>query len=463
MTIFKRKNGKLIRYAGNSNKISLPVGSIFASAIPLTDARVHLLDGSSILQNGVYTTFTNLIKVLADAGNSITCTIDEYAVDVALTGNCGKFVINDTNTILSNTNYNKIQNAIVYEGYRLNSTNGLPASSGSNVVFIPAKKGEILKIYRANSPSGNTYIYETTTHGVGYSGIFTANTYSQTQYYEVLTDCKYVAVNVNTSDFASMTVYNANGEIVVNPNSIKLPTVTTFIQGLSSITNIGSSLSAGLPNITGTDRGIASQAFGLSGAFYEAAMSGTGTYYQDASTDTSYTRTGFDASRSNSIYGNSATVQPNATRYPYYIVLASGYKSSQVVDVDNVVNELNNVISELNNVKDEHKIEILWEGAIQGGTTINVDFTGYKYAILTVTLYNNVRTHFIVNTNITYRQYGIVHATKTTDNGMCILQCEAVCYADKRLLFDTAYYITNGGTVISNNNNFRLISITGVK
>lgn len=210
---------------------AMPVGSIFVSAIPLTDARVHILDGSTISQTGIYETFANLIKALVSAGNPISCSQSQFNTDVTATGNCGKFVIDDTS------------------------------------------------------------------------------------------------------------------------GTIRLPKITTFIQGLSDITNIGSSLQAGLPNITGTDRGIASQSFGLSGAFYEKAMSGTGTTYQNSSTDTSYTRTAFDASRSSSIYGKSNTVQPNATQYPYYIVLASGYKSSQVVDIDNIMNEVDSKIASQVNEK----------------------------------------------------------------------------------------------------------------
>ena len=214
-------NGKLVKVAGGTEGFSLPIGSIFSSAIPLNDASVHLLDGSLISQTGLYKTFADLIKSLVADGHNISCSETEFNNNVSATGNCGKFVINNT------------------------------------------------------------------------------------------------------------------------AGTIRLPKITTFIQGLSNITNIGSSLSAGLPNITGTDRAIASQSFGLSGAFYEKALSGTGAFYQDVSTDTSYTRTAFDASRSNSIYGNSTTVQPPATQYPYYIVLAVGYKPSQIVEMDNIVSDVN--------------------------------------------------------------------------------------------------------------------------
>ena len=74
----------------------MPVGSIFASAIPITDARVHLLDGSIISQTGVYETFTNLIKALDASGQPITCTQTEFDADVSTYGQCGKFVIDNT-------------------------------------------------------------------------------------------------------------------------------------------------------------------------------------------------------------------------------------------------------------------------------------------------------------------------------------------------------------------------------
>lgn len=192
----------------------MPVGSIFASAIPQEDARVRLLDGSTISQTGVYETFANLIKALDSAGQPITCTQDEFNADVSKTGNCGKFVID-----------------------------------------------------------------------------------------------------------------NENG-------TIRLPKITTFIQGLSDITNIGKSLEAGLPSITHTH------------PQYITANSGSYMGRQDYTSDRSssdiypHVNTGTNSAVS-SIYGKSNTVQPNATQYPYYIVLASGYKSSQVVDIDNVMDEVN--------------------------------------------------------------------------------------------------------------------------
>jgi hypothetical protein len=222
----------------------MPVGSIFMSAIPQTDARVHLLDGSTISQTGVYETFSNLIKALVSAGNNIVYEDDEnstaeqkFNADVSLTGNCGKFIIDDKN------------------------------------------------------------------------------------------------------------------------GTIRLPKITTFIQGLTDISNIGSSLSAGLPNITGIinkDRlGIgADWTIGQSGCFTFEKGDGNACNYDSSNKNM---RIRFNANNGATVQGiyrdDVTTVQPNATQYPYYIVLASGYKSNEVVDIDNVVSDINKNAGDIAGIK----------------------------------------------------------------------------------------------------------------
>lgn len=95
-SIANLENNKLDR----NEVVSLPVGSIFASAIPQIDARVHLLDGSTISQTGLYKTFADLIKSLVADGKLTTYTQSQFDSDVATYGQCGKFVIdNDAGTI----------------------------------------------------------------------------------------------------------------------------------------------------------------------------------------------------------------------------------------------------------------------------------------------------------------------------------------------------------------------------
>ena len=83
------------------------------------------------------------------------------------------------------------------------------------------------------------------------------------------------------------------------------------LQGADSTHSADSTIEAGLPNITGTFTSGAYGDGGFSGAFYNNNTVG------DHLDGGCYGRinSGFDASRSNSIYGSSGTVQP-----PAYVV-----------------------------------------------------------------------------------------------------------------------------------------------
>lgn len=179
----------------------MPVGSIFASAIPQTDARVHLLDGSTILQTGVYETFSNLIKALVSAGQPISCTQSQFDTDVSTYGQCGKFVIDDT--------AGTIRLPLI--------TEFIASNNGGQEIGIAQ-----LDMFKSHAHSG---------------------------------------------------VRRANADIG---------------GGQSTATSSGSGDSQYITDYTGGEE-----------------------------------------------------TRPKNIRYPYYIVLASGYKSSQVVDVDNIMNEVN--------------------------------------------------------------------------------------------------------------------------
>lgn len=84
------------------------------------------------------------------------------------------------------------------------------------------------------------------------------------------------------------------------------------LQGVDTGQTVGTNISAGLPNITGT--------FAVRSAWNNGAAGGafyvTSNQYQNADLETGSNNWrgeyGFDASRSSSIYGNSSTVQPPA-------------------------------------------------------------------------------------------------------------------------------------------------------
>ena len=124
------------------------------------------------------------------------------------------------------------------------------------------------------------------------------------------------------------TEYGECGKFVISENNIRLPKIVSFVQGLSSLQDLATLVEAGLPNITGEhnisgSRGILASSTAISGCFVQGSSSGKGSY-GNGSDNPAMNKIGFDASKSNAIYGNSNTVQPQSIRYPYYIVLATG-------------------------------------------------------------------------------------------------------------------------------------------
>lgn len=105
-------------------------------------------------------------------------------------------------------------------------------------------------------------------------------------------------------------VLNAGG----TAGAVRLPSVEYgFVMGAPG-PQIGQTLAAGLPNITGT---FNAHTFTdtVSGAFSNGEDGTSGNYYNGATMP----NTVFDASDSNAIYGASSTVQPPAVRFAYCI------------------------------------------------------------------------------------------------------------------------------------------------
>lgn len=71
------------------------IGEIFYSTVPITDAGVHLLDGSILLDGGVYDSFITYISSLKDSYPNLFCTEEEWQSSVSTYGVCGKFVLTE--------------------------------------------------------------------------------------------------------------------------------------------------------------------------------------------------------------------------------------------------------------------------------------------------------------------------------------------------------------------------------
>lgn len=153
----------------------------------------------------------------------------------------------------------------------------------------------------------------------------------------------------------SVTNYGVCGKFVYDSvnNTVRLPKVTGFTEGASGVTNLGDLTQAGLPNITGEwhsnpSSGTANEQvtdtsptdFVDGGAITKTTKS----YYSMSNTTTSGTFVSgfsFDASDSNSIYGNSTTVQPQSIKVLYYIVVATSTKTDIEVNIDEIATDLN--------------------------------------------------------------------------------------------------------------------------
>ena len=92
------QSGKVLTTDGTNaswtEQFSRQIGEIVASTIPLTDAGLHLLDGTQLSGSGIYADFVDYIGDLYDSGDYTTIFETEANWQAAVTANgvCGKFV-----------------------------------------------------------------------------------------------------------------------------------------------------------------------------------------------------------------------------------------------------------------------------------------------------------------------------------------------------------------------------------
>ena len=139
---------------------------------------------------------------------------------------------------------------------------------------------------------------------------------------------------------ASVTQYGSCGKFVYDSenNTVRLPKISDILQGTTDITALGDLVEAGLPNITGNIVIRYAQGTNSSGALRYNLSTSNG---YGSSSGENTTEVSFDASRVNSIYGNSSTVQPQTIKVLYYIVIANSYKTDIQVDIDEIATDLN--------------------------------------------------------------------------------------------------------------------------
>ena len=83
---------QLSDYARTNTLNGRLIGEIIQSALPLTDAGVHLLDGSQIQNSGIYAQFCTYVANLQADYPDLFCTEAEFTASVEAYGSCDKFV-----------------------------------------------------------------------------------------------------------------------------------------------------------------------------------------------------------------------------------------------------------------------------------------------------------------------------------------------------------------------------------
>lgn len=133
---------------------------------------------------------------------------------------------------------------------------------------------------------------------------------------------------------SDISAYGQCGKFVVSNDYIRIPTITRFIGATITLSEIGKTYKESLPNITGrfgaNTGGIVTGAFGISdGDGWTFATRGGG-------------GVSFDASRSSSTYQDGAKVQPDHTKYPYYMVISTEGQTAEVgIDINQVYEDMN--------------------------------------------------------------------------------------------------------------------------
>ena len=185
----------------------------------------------------------------------------------------------------------------------------------------------------------------------------------------------------------------------------KLPRTKYGFTGLRDA--VGKYVEPGLPNITGGRIvGVLSTAeTSLYGAF-DKDWTATNGSVSNGDTRSGYS---FDASRSNSIYGNSTTVQPPATQMYLYFYAGNTVRNETEIDVGEITEALNGKLDQdLSNASANFKETIVGWGMPDYSTAVsktNTGFTADKKGFIlatTGTMYNSGSSVSINGTVIWY-------------------------------------------------------------
>lgn len=162
-------------------------------------------------------------------------------------------------------------------------------------------------------------------------------------------------------------------------STFRTPLLNAYAKGTDSVDNVGTYLSAGLPNITGGinthgAKNVNCFFYGASGAISQlnGAADNTLALVNNNTTGIGYKAFGIDASRSSSIYGNSNTVQPESM-IGIWVIKAFGLVTNNGnIDLNDILDGITNLENRLSGLTDRNDVVASGDGYIRYSNGIQI-------------------------------------------------------------------------------------------
>ena len=278
------------------------IGELVYSSIPLSDAGLHLLDGSLISGTGIYAGFVTYIASLYNNSGSsyANCFVTESQWQETLSNYrvCGKFV------------YTAGTADIHWYAHTV--------SGKSGVVYMKEedanKYGEKIKLYSSDGTVAWSNLIK------GWQGVLADGaTYHSSMIEGDDSNGDSEEIDVGNLPVTETITRTAANDIVITgqPATVRLPKITGVVEGTITAAQVGSIVEASLPStITSSN------------------------YFMVASSD-------------NTTIEDPDEVQPQTTKLLVYMVVANSTKTEIEVDIDNVASDLNTLSGNVNTLSSE--------------------------------------------------------------------------------------------------------------
>lgn len=244
---------------------------------------------------------------------------------------------------------------------------------------------------------------------------------------------------------SDISTYGQCGKFVVSNDYVRIPTITRFIGATITLSEIGKTYKESLPNITGEGFHTTVPIEGsASGAFSNSKITTKGV--TSSGQAQGYGKLKINASLSSSTYQDNARVQPDHTKYPYYMVISTERQTASVeIDINKVYEDLNikantslsNVTANIDFVVERYNDGFNWYRVYKSGWIEQGGLVGYGTAASDWNKVVNLLKPLSTNAKIGH--YTLVVSDIGTSNNYA-----RTCSA--KLLNETSFTILSGMT-----------------